>query len=468
MNARRMAIIALAFCGAMAVTIPGRAQQMGWPRGGTSTADQILASPLVADLNGDGRMEIIVASCDDRLYVYDHAGRAVTGWPQTLGFGDGSIASAALGDVDGDGAPEIVVAGDDTLSRNAAVKVYETNGTLRASRAIASVASAKATPCLIDCYLYSGPSPGNRHAAEEILLRDGDGLLHVLYWNGAGLSGFCNGTSLYQTVTSDTLKDRYGAQRITSSVAAVGEGTSVTKIVVGSTDSRVYLWTVSSTPSANWTLTKLTPCTVADRPVRFMSSPALMDLNGDGQRDIVIGGGDGRMYVWNGDGSGAYLPGWPRDTLERIDSSPAVADVDLDGNLDVVVGSNDGYVYAWDRLGNLLPGWPAATNGEVLASAVAADLDRDTTGSEVVAASTDGYVYAWSRSGAPLPGWPKRMNTPIVASPALANLHGGDRLAIVVAGYNGRIFVWDLAQRSGAGPSGWRQFRGGGRRQGYP
>jgi len=272
------------------------AQDMGWPRGGQCASEAIEASPLLVDLDGDGRLEIVVPNLDDRLYVYDHAGRARTGWPAPLGFGDGSIASAAAGDVDGDGAPELVVAGDDLLAQNATVRVFETNGTLRASIGLNAAASAKATPCLVDYYRYTGPSEGNRHAALEIVLRDGDGLLHVLYWNGAGLTDRGDGTTTYQTVTDLSLKDRYGAQPITSSAAAWGDGAGQTTIVVGSTDGKVYRWSVVSTPATNWSITKETPFSVSGA-VKFLGSPALTDLNGDALREVIAGGNNGRVYA---------------------------------------------------------------------------------------------------------------------------------------------------------------------------
>ena len=35
----------------------------------------------------------------------------------------------------------------------------------------------------------------------------------------------------------------------------------------------------------------------------FFASPALADLDGDGKLEIVAAGMDGKLYVWNGDGS---------------------------------------------------------------------------------------------------------------------------------------------------------------------
>lgn len=73
------------------------------------------------------------------------------------------------------------------------------------------------------------------------------------------------------------------------------------------------------------------------------SSPLLADLTGDGISEIVVGTNAGHIMVFMG--SGVLL--WDRDisgafgmaaNSEEITSSPAIGDVDNDGQLDIVVG----------------------------------------------------------------------------------------------------------------------------------
>jgi WD40 repeat protein len=71
----------------------------------------IEASPSVADLDGDGRLEIVVGSWDARLYLWDDAGQLLPGWPRQVG--DQIISSAALVDLDGDDRLDIVVGSKD-------------------------------------------------------------------------------------------------------------------------------------------------------------------------------------------------------------------------------------------------------------------------------------------------------------------------------------------------------------------
>jgi hypothetical protein len=66
-------------------------------------------------------------------------------------------------------------------------------------------------------------------------------------------------------------------------------------------------------------------------------SPVIGDVNGDGANDTVVGGQDGLLYAY--DGNGAVLPGWPARATSAIDSTPAIGDVDGDGRNEVVVGT---------------------------------------------------------------------------------------------------------------------------------
>ena len=67
----------------------------------------IEASPAVADLDGDGGLDIAVGSWDGRMYLWDDTGRPLAGWP--VAVADQIISSAALVDLDGDDRLDILV-----------------------------------------------------------------------------------------------------------------------------------------------------------------------------------------------------------------------------------------------------------------------------------------------------------------------------------------------------------------------
>ncbi|CAG0928039.1 partial Thermophilic serine proteinase, partial [Planctomycetaceae bacterium] len=90
----------------------------GWPKPlgliGTEAAHYTFGEHLdAADIDGDGRDDLLVAYGKE-VRVFDHTGRLLPGWPQTVA-GPGredniTQSSIAAGDVNGDGTPEIVVA----------------------------------------------------------------------------------------------------------------------------------------------------------------------------------------------------------------------------------------------------------------------------------------------------------------------------------------------------------------------
>jgi hypothetical protein len=68
-------------------------------------------SPVVADLDGDGELEILVGSRDGRLTAYRLDGSVLPGWPRV--FREIPLTTPAVADVDGDGDLDVVVGSDD-------------------------------------------------------------------------------------------------------------------------------------------------------------------------------------------------------------------------------------------------------------------------------------------------------------------------------------------------------------------
>jgi hypothetical protein len=92
------------------------------------------------------------------------------------------------------------------------------------------------------------------------------------------------------------------------------------------------------------------------------SAPAVVDVDGDGDLEIVFADGLDQIQVINHDGSSP--PGWPVPINATLSDGPvAVGDLDGDGEMTLVVGTTDGRVFAYDPTGSLLPGWPVTLIG---------------------------------------------------------------------------------------------------------
>ncbi|MDI6840198.1 MAG: C25 family cysteine peptidase [bacterium] len=77
------------------------------------------------------------------------------------------------------------------------------------------------------------------------------------------------------------------------------------------------------------------PC-IPNSPYRVVSSPALVDVNDDGNLDVLIGGSDGQLWALNSINGNTI---WTFEMGGEIVVSPVVSDIDRDGELDIIVGN---------------------------------------------------------------------------------------------------------------------------------
>ncbi len=87
------------------------------------------------------------------------------------------------------------------------------------------------------------------------------------------------------------------------------------------------------------------------------SFPEFYDLNNDGNLDLFIGNEAGNIYIFNNTGAGNFVSnGTFTYDMGKItvlgNSSPALADLDNDGDMDIYVGSEYGKIAIYENLGN--------------------------------------------------------------------------------------------------------------------
>jgi hypothetical protein len=140
----------------------------------------LMEAPTLADLDDDGKLEIIVGeegSSTGWLYALNGDLTPLSGWPVTLDHVPAT--SAAVGDIDHDGAPEIVVCS------YYSVYAFETNG-----------AAMSGFPVTIggEAYSYGSPALADLDGDDKleiITTTHGDhNRIHAIRYDGSELSGW--------------------------------------------------------------------------------------------------------------------------------------------------------------------------------------------------------------------------------------------------------------------------------------
>ncbi len=94
--------------------------------------------------------------------------------------------------------------------------------------------------------------------------------------------------------------------------------------------------------------------------------PALADVTGDGAPDLFVGTNDGQVHIYYNDGTSA-APIWPDSPDVSLsagnNAAPALDDLDGDGDLDLLVGHEGGTLYYFKNTGTLAnPVWTRRTS----------------------------------------------------------------------------------------------------------
>ena len=187
------------------------------------------------------------------------------------------------------------------------------------------------------------------------------------------------------------------------------------------------------------------------------STPSFVDLDGDGDLDLVVGAFDGTLRSFTNDGAGRFIAQTgAANPFQGIDvgfnSAPSFADLDGDGDLDLVVGEYYGTLrsFANDGAGGFtaLTGAANPFNGlDVGYNSTASFADLDGDGDlDLVVGAYDGTLRSFANDGAggftALTGAANPFNGLHVGSysaPSFVDLDGDGDLDLVVGESSGTL-----------------------------
>ena len=153
---------------------------------------------------------------------------------------------------------------------------------------------------------------------------------------------------------------------------------------------------------------------------QVQSSPLIIDLDGDGDKEIIFGDYNGFLHVMNE--LAQELPGFPFDTGDDIWGSVSVSDLNLDGNIEIIVASKSKHLFILNALGEVLLDYNA--NQFLMGTPSIGNLDEDDELEIVFGAYTNsGNVYAINYDGTDVDGFPFELSEKMQGI-ALADIDG--------------------------------------------
>lgn len=207
------------------------------------------------------------------------------------------------------------------------------------------------------------------------------------------------------------------------------------------------------------------------------AAPVAADINFDGIPEIIIARRTGWLDCY--DTAGTMLPGfpvnltldanyYPANPVTRAFSTPAVGDIDNDGELEIVLGTSgrqtdnsrwSGRIHAFRSNGAPVPGFPYTTRNGVWYSPAIANLDFGGD-LEVATSACDSAFYVVTKHGDSLAGWPRRQFPtywlpdngsyafiegviPLSRTPFIADIDADDLNEILMTGRDGQLYVWN-------------------------
>lgn len=315
--------------------------QNGWPILLPSTLStwSMKQPPVIANVDGGNDKEVIFISMDyfnncglsqNKIYIYKQDGTILPGWPQSINC---PPIDPAVGDVDGNGDMEIVVSSPFAYHQNQELYVFNHDGTLLPGWP-QIVAGGSSSPVLADLDQNDG-------GKLEIVQFGINGTLYVLNDDGSLVQGW---PQQYSAIIGATFSH-------SPAIADVDNNGDLEIIFEDGYSYSLYVVNHDGTTLTGWPVTSF----------GWDASPIIVDLDGDGFKEIVSSAWNTGAYSLEGFRyDGTTFPGFPKRVM-YFAPSYAAGDINGNGIIDIVALDYFGSIHLWEFTGRATPQnlpWP--------------------------------------------------------------------------------------------------------------
>ena len=298
------------------------------------------------DIDGDGNIDMVLGviggaygpsrTSIDNLYVLRQSPKDV--WTLATRrliptIDVGADAAPALGDVTGDGLIDLVIGSKTSASSN-------TSGTVTWLENVGTPTA----PAFRERGVL--PIRGDFNYAPAIADLNGDSLPDLVIGTWRDRVRWYRNTGT-RTQPAWTLADTalVTITRGTNSTPTIGDldGDGLPDLIVGEASGTLNVYRNTGTRSAP--AFQLLSDHFQDIKVSRRSAPALIDMDGDGARDLVLGAGDGEVQLWRSTGKNGEIR-FERDSSFSVTSyanaMPAAGDLHRTGRVELLLGTAAG------------------------------------------------------------------------------------------------------------------------------